>query len=260
MNKSDNHALVGIVPRANLWPIIQAQRWYHIPAKSSPRNVSDIEYLAFYFPSAFGKNLRYQVIYHASVLKIDSVKRIQLFPDEPNHPGRDEDYYKFHLGEIKELPRPIPSIRWRRIVHIPTTLQRLFNATEINDLYETSPLEEKMYVALKKRKINPERQMHVSLDGQTYCLDFCIFCQKANIDLECDGERYHTLPGAFTKDRLRNNRLTSLGWHVLRFSGREIHRNLEECLNVVERTVHTLKGLKGDLRNKGHSFYGSYLC
>lgn len=244
MNKSDKPALVGIVPRKNLWSVIQNQRWYHIPVKSAPRNVLKIEYISFYFPSAFGEKLKYQVIYYAPVLKIDTVKRIYLFPGEPEHPRKDKDYYQFHLGEIKELPQPIPSRRWRRIVHIPTSLQRLFTAKEINDLYDTSPLEEKMYIALKRNGINPERQMHVYLDNQTYCLDFCIFCQKANIDLECDGERYHTLPEAFVRDRLRNNQLTSFGWQVLRFSGTEVYRNLKNCLTVVKRTIHVLKGLK----------------
>ena len=244
MNKSDKPALVGIVPRKNLWSIIQNKGWYHIPVKSAPRNVLGVEYVAFYFPSAFGEKLKYQVIYYAPVLNIDTVKRIQLFPDEPNHPRRNEDYYQFHLGKIKDLPRPIPSKRWRRIVHIPTSLQRLLTAKEINDLYDTGPLEEKMYKALKKREIYPERQWYVYLGKQVYCLDFCIFCQKANIDLECDGERYHNLPGAYTKDRLRNNQLTSFGWHVLRFSSAEIYRNLKNCLTVVKRTIHALKGLR----------------
>jgi len=244
LNKSDKPALVGIVPRKNLWPIIQKQRWYHIPVKSAPRNVLGVEYVAFYFPSVFGEKLKYQVIYYAPVLNIDTVKRIQLFPDEINHPRKNEDYYQFHLGRIKNLPQPIPSKRWRRIVHIPTSLQRLLTAKEINDLYDTTPLEEKMYRALKKGGINPERQWYVCLGNQVYCLDFCIFCQKANIDLECDGERYHNIPGAYTKDRIRNNQLTSFGWHVLRFSSTEIHRNLKNCLTVVKRTIHTLKGLR----------------
>ena len=244
MDRVDEPALVGIVPRRDLWPIIQAQRWYHIPVKSAPRNVSEVEYVSFYFPSAFGEKLKYRVIYYAPVLNIDTVKRIQLFPDEPKHPRRDNDYYQFHLGEIKELPHPIPSRRLRRIVHIPTTLQKLFTAQEINDLYDTSPLEEKMYRAFKKRKINPGRQVYVYVGNQTYCLDFCIFCKKDDVDVECDGERYHSLPEAFTRDRVRNNQLTSFGWHVLRFSSTEVYRNLKNCLNTVERTIHILKGLK----------------
>lgn len=244
MNKSDKPALVGIVPRKNLWSIIQSQRWYHIPVESAPRNTMDVKYIAFYFPSAFGEKLKWQVTYYASVLHIGIVKRIHLFPEEFRHLRRNKDYYQFHLGEVKKLPQPIPSKRLRRIVHIPTSFQRLLTANEINDLYDTSPLEETMYKALMRRKINPERQMYVYADNQTYCLDFCIFCQKANIDLECDGERYHALPGAFTKDRLRNNRLTSIGWQVLRFSGTEIYRGLKNCLTTVERTIYTLKGLK----------------
>lgn len=245
LNKSDKPALVGIVPRKNLWPIIQNQRWYHIPVKSAPRNVLEVKYVAFYFPNVFEKELRYQVIYFAPVLKIGTVKRIRLFPDQPRHPRRNKDYYQIHLGKIKELPHPILSKRRRKnVVHIPTSLQRLFTAEEVNDLYDTSPVEEKMYRALKRRHINPERQWYVWVHRQAYCLDFCIFCQKANIDLECDGERYHALPDALTKDRLRNNQLASVGWSVLRFSSTEIYRNLRDCLNVVERTIHTLEGLK----------------
>ena len=244
MNKTETPALVGIVPRKNLWDVIRNQRWYHIPVESSPRNLLEIKYLSFYFPSVFGKKFQYQVTHYAPVFKIDTVKRIQLFPDEPLNPRADKDYYQIHLGEIKELPRPIPSKRFRRIVHIPTTLQRLFSAEEINDLYDTSPIEDKMYKGLRRKNINPERQIFVYLGYQTYCLDFCIYCKKANIDVECDGERYHALPDAFTKDRIRNNQLESFGWHVLRFSGKDIHRNLENSLLTVERTISNLKGLK----------------
>lgn len=247
MAKLNEPALVGIVPRKNLWPIIQDQRWYHIPVKSAPRNSPEVKYIAFYFPSAFGEKLRFQVTYYAPVLNIDTVKRIELFPDELRHPRKSEEYYKFHLGKIEKLPRPIPSRRWRRIVHIPTSLPKLFTAREINELYDTSPLEDKMYRALKRREIYPERQMYVHLGRQVYCLDFCIFCKKANIDLECDGERYHVLPDAFTKDRLRNNQLASFGWQVLRFSGTEVYRRLKDCLSTVERTINVLQGLKCDL-------------
>ena len=58
LNKSNEPALVGIVPRKNLWPIIQSQRWYHIPVKSAPRNVLEVKYISFYFPiSIMRKNL-----------------------------------------------------------------------------------------------------------------------------------------------------------------------------------------------------------
>lgn len=148
MSETNKTALVGIVPRKDLWPLIQNQRWYHIPVQSAPNNVLDVKYISFYFPSVFGRELKYKVIYYAPVLKIETVKRIQLFPDETKHPRKDEDYYKFHLDKVEELPHHIPSRRGRKIVHIPTTFQRLLTAQEINDLFDTSPLEEKMYIGL----------------------------------------------------------------------------------------------------------------
>jgi very-short-patch-repair endonuclease len=236
-------ALVGIVPRKNLWEIIQKEGWYHIPVESAPKNSSLIEYLAFYFPAVFGKKLQYKVNYYAKVKKVDVVKRIQLFPDEPEHKRAHKDYFQFHLEEIRKLPKPIPSKRWRRIVHIPTSRQKLFTAGEINDLYDTSPLEEKMYIEMKKRQIDAERQVFVRVGGQVYCLDFGVFCCKGDIDIECDGERYHILPEALDRDRERNNRLTSFGWHVLRFSGKEINRTLRNCFGIIERTINNLGGL-----------------
>ena len=240
---SKQTALVGIVPRRNLWDVIREEGWYHIPVKSAPQNAYFAEYIAFYFPKIFNEKERYKVNYYAKVQKVNVVKRIQLFPEESEHEKAQKDYYQFHLGQIKELPKPIPSRKWRRIIHIPTTYQKLFTAEEINDLYDTSPLEERMHQEMKRRKIEAERQVYVRVGGQNYCLDFGIFCRKGNIDVECDGERYHTLPDALARDRQRNNQLASFGWRVLRFSGKEIYHVLQDCLGTVERTINNLDGL-----------------
>jgi len=236
-------ALVGIVPRKNLWDVIQKQRWYHIPVESAPENAGFAEYLGFYFPKIFGETMRYKVNYYAKVKKIDIVKRIQLFPEEKEHQRVSQDYYQFHLGEIKDLPEPIASLRWRRIVHIPTSCEKLFTAKEINDLYDTSPLEETLYLEMKKREIIAERQFYVKVEGRFYCLDFGIFCKKGNMDVECDGEKYHILPEALTRDRERNNELTSFGWSVLRFSGKQINQTINDCFTKISRTIENLGGI-----------------
>jgi len=240
----ENHpALVGIIPRKNLWDIIQKKRWYHIPVESAPKNAPLAEYVGFYFPSVFGEAMRYRVSFYAEVKRVDIVKRIELFPEEKEHPRINEDYFQFHLEKIKKLGKPIPSLRWRRIVHIPTSREKLFGAKEINDLYDTSPLEEKMYLEMKKRKIWAERQVYVRVGEKNFCLDFEIPCHKGKIDVECDGEAYHTLPEALAKDRQRNNQLNSLGWNALRFSGKEINRTLRECLRTIEITIGNLGGI-----------------
>jgi len=243
-NKMKKHpALVGIVPRKNLWDIIQEERWYHTPVESAPKNAAVAEYLGFYFPSVFGKELQYKVNFYAKIKKVDVVKRIELFPKEKEHERASKDYLQFHLGKIKELPKPILSLRWRRIVHIPTSCEKLFSAEEINDLYDTSPLEEKMYLEMKKREITVERQFYVKVRRRFYCLDFGIFCKKGNMDVECDGEKFHILPEALTRDRERNNELTSFGWSVLRFTGKQINQTIKDCFTKIERTIGNLGGI-----------------
>ncbi|MCX6340715.1 MAG: DUF559 domain-containing protein [Candidatus Aureabacteria bacterium] len=243
MSTTNTPALVGIVPRKKLWPNILKERWYHIPFESAPRNVGKIKYLGFYFPTVFEEEFKCKVTYFSPVSDIDVLKRIELFRDEPQHPRAQKDYYRIRLGEIETLPHPIPSRRWRRIVHIPTTYEKLMGAREINDLWETSPLEDKIYDALKRKKIRPERQMFVCTRGKTYCLDFCIYCNNGNIDVECDGERYHTLPDALARDRQRNNEPTAHGWSVLRFSGKQIRERIPECLYLIEKTIKNKHGL-----------------
>jgi len=240
----NNHpALVGIVPRKNLWSVIQNEKWYHIPVESAPKNAQLAEYLGFYFPAVFGEAMQYKVNFYAKVNKVDVVKRIELFPKESQHPKANKDYLQFHLAYIKALPKPIPSIRWRRIIHIPTSYEKLMAGKEINDLYDTSPLEDKMYLEMQKRKIAVERQFYVEVAKQFYCLDFGIFCKNGKIDLECDGEKYHTMYEALAKDRERNNELTSYGWQVLRFSGKEINRTMDNCFVKIERTIKNLGGI-----------------
>ncbi len=81
-----------------------------------------------------------------------------------------------------------------------------------------------------------------NIGGGLLCF-FGIFCKKGDIDVECDGEKYHILPKALARDRKRNNQLTSFGWQVLRFSGQEINRALHDCFKVIEMTIGNLGGV-----------------
>lgn len=48
-----------------------------------------------------------------------------------------------------------------------------------------------------------------------------------------------------TRDRERNNELTSFGWRVLRFSGNEISKTIKNCFVKIERTIGNLGGISG---------------
>jgi len=245
MQAEDKPALVAIVPRKRDWKILKEEHWYRIPVKTAPDIVTNIEYLAFYQPKKFGEE-KWAVNYYTEVKDLEIVKRIELLPYEPKHVRANDDYYKFTIGELKRLPNPIPSRRWKRIVFIPTTFNRLMNAKEINDLYYTSPIEEKLYEVMKEDEIPAERQLFVCEREQTYCLDFGIFCEEGKIDVECDGKAYHTSLEDREEDRLRNNELASYGWVVLRFTGAEINQDAKGCLKRIKSSIRNLKGIKDD--------------
>jgi hypothetical protein len=71
MKQGDKPVLVGIIPWKKLWPIIRKARWYHIPVASAPRNIRNIRYVVFYFPSCFGKEFKYQALYYLPVQRIN---------------------------------------------------------------------------------------------------------------------------------------------------------------------------------------------
>ena len=241
-NKTNINTLIAIVPRKKDWEIMKTQHWYRIPVKSAPEIINQIKFLAFYQPRVFEEE-KWSVNYYTEIKDLEIVKRIELLPDEPKHVRADNEYYKITIGDLKKLPCSIPSRRWRRITFIPTTYNRLFEAKEVNDLYYTTPIEEKMYYSLQREKIPSERQFFVYDTKTTCCLDFVVFCKEGKLNVECDGEQYHSTKEAQIKDRKRDNDLTSTGWSILRFSGKEIYSSPKDCLRQIKRTIKSLKGI-----------------
>ena len=191
---------------------------------------------------------KWSVNYYAEVLDLEIVKRIELLPDESKHIRSGNKYYKITVGDLKALPKPIRSRRWRRITFIPTTFNQLLEAKEINDLYRTSPIEERLYLSLKQEKIPAERQLFIYDTRKPCCLDFAIFCKDGNLNVECDGEEFYSTKEAQIKDRKRDNDLTSMGWSILRFPGKEINQSSKDCVRQIKRTIKLLKGFDEELK------------
>ena len=240
-------ALVGIVTRMKDWELARYRHWYRIPVRTAPEGLDSIKYLAFYQTRLFGEE-KWAVNWYAPVLGITRVRRRELLPDEPEHPRAGAEYYRVELGELTRLPHPIPSRRWRRIVFISTSLERLLHAQEVNDLFKVSPIEEKLYFTLQDAGLPAERQYFVREGGSGYMLDMAVFCRDSNLDIECDGDAYHSGRDKAEQDRERDNTLTTAGWHILRFSGRRIHRDPSRCLDTVQRTVRRLGGVSDERR------------
>jgi very-short-patch-repair endonuclease len=193
--------------------------WYRIPVSSVRKLLKGRwppRWLAFYQTKVFGPPEAYAVNYCAAVQDIRKVSRQDLFPDTPPDDPKS----------------------------IPTTLDKFESAVEINDLWDESPLEDRLWAILKEARIRAERQYPVTTEEQTYFLDFAIFCTEGNIDVETDGDTYHIGPEHGERDNQRNNALASKGWHVIRFTTKQIHEQpVEYCVSKVEATINRLKGL-----------------
>ena len=228
------------------WGIARDQHWYRIPVESAAKWLRDRwppHWIAFYQTKVFGQDA-YAVTYYARVLDIREVPRWQLFPDQPHDIKAMRRYHQLMLGPLQQLPRPIVSRRLRRIVFIPTTWSKFVNATEINDLYDDSPLEDRLWIELKRRGLFAERQEHVRLQGRAYMLDFAFYCASGNLDVETDGDSWHADPHRIPLDNLRDNDLETAGWKLLRFNTLHVREHiLDYCLPAIVENINNLGGL-----------------
>jgi len=238
---ADERVLVAVMNNGRDLAIAQNQGWYRIPLRSAPKEM-EFGWLAFYQTKVF-QSEGWSVNYLTRVTSCKIVKRWELFPHEANHPRANDAYYRIGFERLTRLPQPIRSQRGRRLVFIPTTLTKLKRAREINDLFHESPLEDDLWEAFKQRQIAAERQWYLPVAQRFYCLDFAIFCLRGFVDVECDGDTWHSRPAHIAEDNERDNALTSGGWSILRFNSRQVWDELAACLSRVCETIHRHGGL-----------------
>jgi hypothetical protein len=112
------------------------------------------DYLAFYFTGAFPVDQRHRIIYYAPIHAYRLAVRAELLPEELDHPRANERYFKVEIGPLHRLTRPIPSRKLRRVTFIPTTLEKLLDAREINDLWDKGRRQDALWAALKAEEID----------------------------------------------------------------------------------------------------------
>jgi len=242
VRRREENVLVAIINNQRDFKIVRDQHWYRIPVATAPKRFPP-DYLAFYQTKVFGPE-KWAINYLAKVLSCELRKRMELLPDEPYHPHASWDYYKILVGQLEKLPCPIISKRWRRIIFIPTTMQKLLRAEEINDLFDESPLEDRLWKAFKENGIQGERQFRIDDKASSYFLDFAIFCQDRKLDVECDGDAWHSSKERIPLDNARDNSLTSQGWGVLRFASKQINNQLSSTTFCIKDAVNRYGGLK----------------
>ncbi|MGQ9813736.1 MAG: hypothetical protein ACUVR3_01055 [Candidatus Roseilinea sp.] len=136
MIEPDDRILVCVMNTPRDLEIARWDHWYRIPVKHAPADyLADI--LAFYLTSAFGDE-KWAIHEYARVRGHELVRRVDLFPDQPDHPRANDLYYKMQLGPLQRLSRPIPSLKWRRITFLQTTGDRFLNALDVSELVESN--------------------------------------------------------------------------------------------------------------------------
>jgi very-short-patch-repair endonuclease len=243
---ANDRVLVAILNDLKDFVIARDQRWYRIPIKSAEKwlkNRWPPHWLAFYQTKAFGDEA-FGIYYYSQILRIRRVYRWQLFPDQPRDEKSKQRYYQLMIGSLQRLPQPILSRRWRRIVFIPTTWKKFTSAAEINDLYDESPLEDRLWAELKRKKINAERQDFITANGQNYALDFALYCVSGKMDVETDGDAWHSDPKRIAQDNRRDNDLETSGWKLLRFNTCQLNEQMSDyCLPTIAENIKKLGGM-----------------
>ena len=161
---SEESLLVAIMNDARDFELARDDHWYRIPVDNAVKwgkHHWPPRWLAFYQTASEGGSLL--VRYYAHVHEVREVQRRQLFPDELDDKKADNSYYQLILSPLQILPRPIPSLRFRRVTFIPTTWRKFRAAAEINDLWDESPLEDRLWTELKRMRMSAERQEFVTL-------------------------------------------------------------------------------------------------
>lgn len=205
MNPTDL-VLVAVMPSPRDLEIARVLGWYRIPSRKAPKTVS-VDQIAFYQTANFGEE-KWAVNFTAPVLGHELVTRAELLRTEPDHPRANEQYFKIQIGPLERLPRPVPSLKWRRITFLYTTGERLMKATEINDLIVDSEERELLWKALKERGLRAEAGYEA---GRGMQVDFAILCALGNLGVmlgdetglkESEEWKYLAVPETAVKDDL----------------------------------------------------------
>lgn len=235
---ADPVVLTGIVKDHRDLARVTRRRWYRIPVAHAPTRA--FSYLAFYQPAAFGSHGG-RIERYAAVVGCRTVTRREIIPDEPDHPRAGDRYRCYDLGPILRLPHPVRNLTPRRLTFAFTTLRRLFAARELFGVFNATPVESLMEVALRRAHIPVLREFTVAL-GATgrFRLDFAIFCARGAVAVECDAEAWHTRPAQRARDAAKDAALGRVGWSVVRLTEDAITRDVAECVRRVRRTMQRL--------------------
>jgi very-short-patch-repair endonuclease len=224
--------LIGVIKNKRDLKILLKEKWYRIPLKYAPKREYDV--LAFYQPASFrteGKRIEYYGIVRSKRI----VKRKTLIDDGIRS---TEKYYKITFSRIVKLKAPIINKNKMRVSFKFTNFEKLYESKNIGDLFDISDIEGKIESVLKDMGIEYKREFVVKTkNGKGYRLDFALFTGNKKIDIECDGEKWHSLKAQRIIDKKRDAELKKTGWTILRLKEKEIVNNIDLCIKKIRLKI-----------------------
>jgi len=206
-----------------------SEGWYRIPQRSAPRRVG-ADYLAFYQTGAFKHEDETQTVtYYAPTRRYRLLTRRELLPAETDHPRADDYYFRIELGPLQRLDTPIPAGAFRRVTFIHTTLDRLFTAATVTDLFYKEDPFENLWQALREHRLRPLKNR--LLGDQP--VDITLRARGGYLAINCtDDHSAQEGRHPMLKDR----------WELLYFSAAQIQQDLAGCLRQVGAKLIELGG------------------
>ena len=127
--------MIGPVRGPEHLDVIRTHRFYHVPASAIAASRLAVPYIAFYEGAARFKRKTGLIQEYAEVLAVSRVRRGDL-PGLtwPGRRGDEASYYRFDLGPLQTLPRPITNPDRLRVVFRFPDMQQLRKAETLRDL------------------------------------------------------------------------------------------------------------------------------
>ena len=231
--------LVAVIKDWRDLSLLLHEHWYRIPVAHLPKRA--FTHIAFYQPAAFGQAGK-GINFYARVHEREVRTRLELLPDESNHPRADDSYSKFSFKKIIALKRPIKNVIPRRVSFGFTDLASLKRARDILELYHVPKTEQLMAEALAERGIKTKSELTVvdPKSKRRVRLDLVVECVDGRIAIECDNKKAHMGKAQQERDRVKDALLKRLGWEVVRLKEREVLDEEEVCVVRIQELVQSL--------------------
>jgi hypothetical protein len=126
--------MVGTVRGPEHLELIRRARFYHVPTSAIAASRTAVAYIAFYEGATRFRGKVGVIREYAAVLRVTRVRRAEL-PGLtwPGRRGENALYYRFDLGPLQQLSRPVTNPDRLRVVFRFPELEKLRGAETLRD-------------------------------------------------------------------------------------------------------------------------------